>query len=187
MGFMKKIAVGRQTGGFMQTRRGTRPLRVDTLLNKEVSVPDSHKDFWIETSAIESEAPDIFAEGLAHTEGEEFGAEPQPKIAPELSRIAKEAASSSKGPSLGTILAKQVIPDVIPDIAIIVARKRKNKNKQVGNSIKPHSIKKQGQAASFGPSADKLRAELRKIKNRVESGNQHRQPEMLDDAWMYEY
>lgn len=87
---MRKVAVGRQTGGFMQTRRGTRPLRVDTLLNRESSAPDSHKDLWVETPTEESSASDMFAEGLAHTEGEEFGAEPEPKIDPILSRIAKE-------------------------------------------------------------------------------------------------
>lgn len=88
---MKKTAVGSQSGGFMQTRRGTRPLRVDTLLNRDGSAPDSHKELWIETPTEESEASDMFAEGLARTEGEEFGAEPEPKIDPILSRIAKEA------------------------------------------------------------------------------------------------
>lgn len=129
MGFMKKIAVGRQTGGFMQTRRGTRPLRVDTLLNRETSVPDSHKDFWVETPSEESDAHDIFAEGLARTEGEEFGAENEPKIDPILSRIAKESS-------------QQVVH----------------------------------------PKAEELRKQLRKIQKRVG----YKQPEMLNDEWMYE-
>lgn len=34
---MEKKAVGKQMGGFMQTRAGTRPYRVETLLGKELS------------------------------------------------------------------------------------------------------------------------------------------------------
>ena len=90
MGSMEKTAVGKQTGGFMKTRSGTRPLRVDTLLDRPSSSPDSHQELWVETPTEESDAPDAFAEALAHTEGEEFGAEPEPKIDPILSRIAKE-------------------------------------------------------------------------------------------------
>lgn len=129
MGFMKKIAVGRQTGGFMQTRRGTRPLRIETLLNKETSVPESHKDIWVETPSEESDAHDIFAEGLAQTEGEEFGAEPEQKIDPILSRIAKEGAQQSAYPK-----------------------------------------------------TEELRRQLKKIQKRVG----YKQPEMVNDEWMYE-
>lgn len=89
MGSMKKVAVGKQTGGFMQTRRGTRPLRVDTLLNRDSSVPDSHRELWVETPTEESDATEAFAEGLVRTEGEEFGGRPEPKIDPILSRIAR--------------------------------------------------------------------------------------------------
>lgn len=89
---MEKVAVGRQTSKFMQTRSGIRPLRVDTLINKQSEVPDSFKELWIETPAEASSAPDSFEEGFAHLEGEEFGAEPERKIDPVLNRIAKEAA-----------------------------------------------------------------------------------------------
>jgi hypothetical protein len=87
---MKKIAVGKQTGGFMKTRIGTRPLRVDTMLDRDSSTPDSHKELWVETPPEESAATDAFAEALAGTEGEEFGGEPERRIDPILGRIAKE-------------------------------------------------------------------------------------------------
>lgn len=89
---MEKIAVGKQMGGFTQARRGTRPLRVTTLLDRDASTPDSHRELWVEKKQEESEAPDAFACALAAEEGEEFGGKEEPKVDPVLSRIAKEGA-----------------------------------------------------------------------------------------------
>lgn len=89
---MRKESVGASTGGFMKSRKGIRPIRVSTLLNKEVDIPDSHKDAWVETPVEESDAYDSFFESLAKEEGEEFGADPEQRIDPILSSIAKEGA-----------------------------------------------------------------------------------------------
>lgn len=95
---MDKIGVGKQTSSFMQTRKGVRPIRVETLLAK-----DNQAEPWVETSYSDSDASRSFTEGLAHMEGEEFGAEPEPRIDPILNRIAKEGSVDPK-------LTSQLLP-----------------------------------------------------------------------------
>lgn len=69
---MKKKAVGKQIGGFMQTRIKTRPLHVDTLLTRK----DERKPGDVFRAGVEQEEKDTalknFESNLAALEGPEF-------------------------------------------------------------------------------------------------------------------
>jgi len=64
----EKTAVGKQTGGFQQTRKGIRPYRVDTLTKKQIDQRPSEQ--------FEADSPskpqEEFESSLAATAGEEF-------------------------------------------------------------------------------------------------------------------
>lgn len=64
---MDKLAVGKQTGGFMQTRSGTRPYRIETLLSKDDSKRPS--DFMDSSKPTPEQQ---FSESLAGDVSEEF-------------------------------------------------------------------------------------------------------------------
>lgn len=68
---MKKQAVSTRTGGFMQTRKGTRPLHVETLLRRKT--PESASNVFEPMPAPERS----FEQSLATTAGEEFQPEQQ--------------------------------------------------------------------------------------------------------------
>jgi hypothetical protein len=74
---MEKQAVGVRTGGFMQTRRGTRPLHVETLLRKKS--PESAANYF--EPVAPTEPTKNFEQSLAATAGDEFQPEQQEKDA----------------------------------------------------------------------------------------------------------
>lgn len=59
---MEKQAVGKQTGGFMQTRKGRRPIRADNLIAKGGKKPS---EAWNEMPAEDSKAGDTFLSEMA--------------------------------------------------------------------------------------------------------------------------
>lgn len=73
MNEMKKQAVSSRTGGFMQTRRGTRPLHVETLLRRPG--PTSAANVFEPTTPTEPVRS--FEQSIAATAGDEFQPEQQ--------------------------------------------------------------------------------------------------------------
>lgn len=97
MGVMKKEAVGVRTGGFMQVRRGTRPLHVETLLRR--------KGHDSAANVFEPDAPTAtdktFEQSLAATAGDEFQpAEQGPEKEAELRRDTVDEKSTPVSPEL---------------------------------------------------------------------------------------
>ncbi len=75
---LKKQAVGYRSGGFMQVRRGTRPLHVETLLRRKT--PESAANIF--EPARPTTTDKTFEQSLAATAGEEFQpAEAEEKVA----------------------------------------------------------------------------------------------------------